>query len=127
MPVAIFLALVFMVIRMEYGLGKGILRLAFYLPNVSSMVAVSVVWMILFLPSYGSGINQVLMTLGIDNPPRWLNATSTFAVNYNCSIWQRIGYNIIVVLAGLQGISKSLYEFMEIDGANGYSEIFLYK
>lgn len=88
--------------------------MAFYLPNVSSMVAVSVVWMILFLPSYGP-INQVLMTLGIDNPPRWLNATSTSLLSIIIvGIWQRIGYNIIVVLAGLQGISKSLYESAEL-------------
>ena len=123
-PVAIFLALVFAVILNEYVFGKGILRLAFYLPNVSSMVAVSVVWMILFLPSYGP-INQVLMTLGIDNPPRWLNATSTSLLSIIIvGIWQRIGYNIIVVLAGLQGISKSLYESAEIDGANGIQKFF---
>ena len=94
------------------------------MPNVSSMVAVSVVWMILFLPSYGP-INQVLMTLGIDNPPRWLNATSTSLLSIIIvGIWQRIGYNIIVVLAGLQGISKSLYESAEIDGANGIQKFF---
>ena len=118
-PVAIFLALVFAVILNEYVFGKGILRLAFYLPNVSSMVAVSVVWMILFLPSYGP-INQVLMTLGIDNPPRWLNATSTSLLSIIIvGIWQRIGYNIIVVLDGLQRLSKYLYESAELDSANG--------
>ena len=123
-PVAIFLALIFAVILNEYVFGKGILRLAFYLPNVSSMVAVSVVWMILFLPAYGP-INQVLMTLGIENPPRWLNATGTSLLSIIIvGIWQRIGYNIIVVLAGLQGISKSLYESAEIDGANGIQKFF---
>ena len=88
------------------------------------MVAVSVVWMILFLPAYGP-INQVLMTLGIENPPRWLNATGTSLLSIIIvGIWQRIGYNIIVVLAGLQGISKSLYESAEIDGANGIQKFF---
>lgn len=117
-PVAIFLSLIFAVILDKYVYGKGLLRLAFYLPNISSMVAVSIVWMILFLPSYGP-INSFLRMIGIDNPPRWLNGTSTSLLSIIIvGIWQRIGYNIIIVLAGLQGISRSLYEAAELDGAN---------
>lgn len=117
-PVAIFLSLIFAVILDKYVFGKGLLRLAFYLPNISSMVAVSIVWMILFLPSYGP-INNFLRTLGVDNPPKWLNGTATSLISIVIvGVWQRIGYNIIIVLAGLQGISTSLYEAAEIDGAN---------
>ncbi|WMJ86259.1 carbohydrate ABC transporter permease [Anaerocolumna sp. MB42-C2] len=123
-PIAIFLSLLFAVILNEYVFGKGLLRLAFYLPNVSSMVAVSVVWMILFLPSYGP-INQFLSAIGFEKPPRWLNASSTSLLSIIIvGIWQRIGYNIIIFLAGLQGISKSLYESAEIDGANGIQKFF---
>ncbi len=123
-PIAIILSLLFAVILNEHVFGKGLLRLAFYLPNISSMVAVSVVWMILFLPSYGP-INQFLNAIGIANPPRWLNASSTSLFSIIIvGIWQRIGYNIIIFLAGLQGISKSLYESAEIDGANGIQKFF---
>ena len=123
-PIAIALALLFAVILNQYVFGKGLLRLAFYLPNISSMVAVSVVWMILFLPSYGP-INQVLNSIGIDNAPRWLNASRTSLLSIVIvGVWQRIGYNIIIILAGLQGISKSLYEAAEIDGANGVQKFF---
>lgn len=123
-PIAIFLSLLFAVILNEYVFGKGILRLAFYLPNVSSMVAVSVVWMILFLPSYGP-VNQFLNAIGIGNPPRWLNASSTSLLSIIIvGVWQRIGYNIIIFLAGLQGISKSLYESAQIDGANVIQQFF---
>ncbi|MGB8452905.1 MAG: sugar ABC transporter permease [Anaerocolumna sp.] len=123
-PIAIALSLLFAVILNEHVFGKGLLRLAFYLPNVSSMVAVSVVWMILFLPSYGP-INQILNSIGIENPPKWLNASSTsLASIVIIGVWQRIGYNIIIFLAGLQGISKSLYESAEIDGANGVQRFF---
>ncbi len=118
-PIVIFLALILGVVLNSHVFGKGILRLAFYLPNISSMVAVSVVWMILFLPSYGP-INQFLTSLGIANPPKWLNSswTSLFSIII-VGVWQRIGYNIIIILAGLQGIPDSLYEAADIDGANG--------
>ncbi len=123
-PVSIFIALVFAVILNDNVYGKGILRLAYYLPNVSSMVAVSIVWMVLFLPSYGP-INQFLMSIGIENPPRWLNGSSTSLLSIIIvGVWQSIGYNIIIVLAGLQGISKSLYESAEIDGANAVQKFF---
>jgi len=121
-PIAIFLALVLGVILNNHVYGKGVLRLAFYLPNISSMVAVSVVWMILFLPSYGP-INQFLTSVGVQNPPKWLNSSGTSLLSIIIvGVWQRIGYNIIIVLAGLQGIPRSLYEAAEIDGANAIQQ-----
>ena len=123
-PIAIFLSLIIGVILNGNVYFKGTLRLAFYLPNVSSMVAISVVWMILFLPSYGP-INQILMSIGIANPPKWLNSSQTSLLSIIIiGIWQRIGYNIIIVLAGLQGISSTLYEAAEIDGANTVQKFF---
>lgn len=123
-PIAIGLSLVMAVILDTHVFGKGLLRLAFYLPNISSMVAVSIVWMILFIPSYGP-INSILMSLGVSNPPKWLNATSTSLLSIIIiGVWQRLGYNIIIILAGLQGVSKSLYEAAEIDGANGVQKFF---
>jgi multiple sugar transport system permease protein len=108
----------------EYVFGKGVLRLAFYMPYVSSMVAVALVWMVLFLPSYGP-INNFLRGIGIENPPRWINASSTSLLSIIIvGIWQSLGYNIIIVLAGLQGISPSLYESADIDGANVVQKFF---
>lgn len=123
-PVSISLALVFAVILNEYVFGKGLLRLAFYLPYVSSMVAVSIVWMVLFLPSYGP-INTFLRSIGIANPPRWLNSSSTSLLSIIIiGVWQTLGYNIVIVLAGLQGIPHSLYEAASIDGANVVQKFF---
>ena len=123
-PVSIFLALVLGSILDKYVFGKGILRLAFYMPYISSMVAVSVVWMLLYLPSYGP-INNFLRTIGIANPPRWLNASSTSLLSIVImGVWQSLGYNIIIVLAGLQGIPASLYESADIDGANAVQKFF---
>ncbi len=123
-PIAIILSLILGVILDKYVFGKSFLRLAFYLPNISSMVAVSVVWMILFIPKYGP-INMFLMGLGIKDPPRWLNGADTSLLSIIIvGIWQRLGYNIIIILAGLQGIPASLYEAAEIDGANGVQRFF---
>ncbi len=121
-PIAIFLSLVLGVILNKHVYGKGVLRLAFYLPNISSMVAVSIVWMVLFIPAYGP-INKVLMTFGVQDPPGWLNASATSLISIIIvGVWQRIGYNIIIVLAGLQGIPVSLYEAAMIDGANAVQQ-----
>ena len=123
-PIAILLALIVGSILNNHVYFKSGIRLAFYLPNISSMVAVSVVWMILFLPSYGP-INTFLTTLGIDNPPRWLNASKTSMLSIIIvSIWQSLGYNIIIVLAGLQTIPVTLYEAAKIDGANAVQTFF---
>ncbi|AEF83354.1 carbohydrate ABC transporter permease [Leadbettera azotonutricia] len=123
-PISIFLALILGVILNEYVFGKGLLRLAFYIPYVSSMVAVSMVWMILFLPSYGP-INNFFRTIGITDPPRWLNSSNTSLLSIIIvGVWQSLGYNIIIVLAGLQGISRSLYESADIDGANIIQKFF---
>ncbi len=123
-PVSIFLALILGSVLNKHVFGKGILRLAFYMPYISSMVAVSMVWMLLYLPSYGP-INTFLNAVGIENPPRWLNASSTSLLSIIIvGVWQSLGYNIIIVLAGLQGISPSLYESADIDGANTVQKFF---
>jgi multiple sugar transport system permease protein len=123
-PVSIFLALVMGVVLDEYIFGKGILRLAFYMPHISSMVAVSIIWMILYLPSYGP-INNFLRTIGITNPPRWISASNTSLLSVIImGVWQSLGYNIIIVLAGLQGIPRSLYESADIDGASVVRKFF---
>ena len=88
------------------------------------MVAVSVVWMTLFLPSYGP-INELLRSIGIANPPRWLHGSSTSLLTIMLlGIWQVLGYNIVIILAGLQGIPESLYESADIDGANVIQKFF---
>lgn len=123
-PIAIFLSLILGYILNRSVYCKSILRLAFYLPNISSMVAISVVWMVLFLPTYGP-INSMLRAIGIANPPKWLNGSSTSLLTIiMLGIWQVLGYNIIIILAGLQGIPEALYEAAEIDGANVVQKFF---
>ncbi|MBY0147559.1 carbohydrate ABC transporter permease [Neobacillus niacini] len=99
---------------------KGFFKVAFFMPYISSVVAIAVVWQVLFHPSAGP-INQVLMSLGIKNPPLWI-ADPNFALIsiMIIQIWISIGFNMIIYLAGLQSIPRDLYEAADIDGANAW-------
>ncbi|MGI8386941.1 carbohydrate ABC transporter permease [Robertmurraya sp. P23] len=99
---------------------KGFFKVAFFMPYISSVVAIAVVWQVLFHPSAGP-INQVLMSLGIDSPPKWI-ADPNFALIsiMLIQVWVSIGFNMIIFLAGLQNIPKDLYEAADIDGANAW-------
>lgn len=99
---------------------KGYFKVAFFMPYISSIVAIAVVWQVLFHPSAGP-INQALISLGIENPPKWI-ADPNFALFslMLIQVWVSIGFNMIIYLAGLQNIPKDLYEAAEIDGANAW-------
>lgn len=114
MAISMFLAIMID----KYVYMKGFFKVAYFMPYISNVVAVAVVWQVLFHPSYGP-INQFLMAIGIDNPPKWI-ADTVYALPsvMTISIWMSIGFNMIVYLAGLQSIPKDLYEAADIDGAN---------
>jgi len=91
------------------------LRTIYYLPSVTAGVASSIIWMMIFNPDFGL-INSGLALLGIQGP-KWLSselwAKPAFII---MSLWG-VGGNMIIYLAGLQGIPRQLYEAAEIDGA----------
>ena len=85
------------------------------------MVAIGIVWTTV-LANYGP-INQFLMTLGMENPPQWLSSTTWALISVEMvSIWRSMGYNAVILLAGLQGINVELYEAAKIDGANEWKQ-----
>ena len=92
-------------------------RTAYYLPVVTSFVAVSFIWLWIYEPQFGV-LNQLLESIGL---PRfsWLRDPKTSMLSIAIlSIWKNAGYNMIIFLAGLQGVPQYLYEAAEIDGAN---------
>jgi multiple sugar transport system permease protein len=117
-PIEIVLAMIIAVILEKAVYFKGFFRLVYFMPYISNIVAVSVVWMALYHPSQGP-INQLLMAIGIKNPPLWL-ASSKWAMLalIIMSVWLGIGYCIVIYMAGLQGIPDEIYEAAKIDGAN---------
>ena len=96
---------------------RTIYRTAFFLPTVTSMVAVSVVWMWIYHPDVGL-MNYLLNLLHLPsirwlNDPRWAMPALIIL-----GVWKGLGYNVIIYLAGLQNIPQHLYEAAQIDGAN---------
>jgi multiple sugar transport system permease protein len=97
--------------------GLGFYRTAYYVPVVTSMVAVAMIWIQLFDPLYGV-ISNALGAIGL-GAIDWLGdpnlaMPSIIAV----SVWKVIGWNMLIYLAGLQGIPEYLKEAAAIDGAN---------
>jgi multiple sugar transport system permease protein len=102
--------------------GRNFFRTTFFFPYVASLVAVAVVWNMLFHPAMGP-VNQLLVTLGVEEPPRW-TASIDWAMPtvIMASIWRGMGYYMVIYLAALQGIPTYLYEAAEIDGANAWQK-----
>ena len=103
---------------------KGItgFRLVYYLPVITSMVAVSMIWKGLFTAD--GLVNQVIGLVGVD-PINWLTDEryAMWAVII-MSIWKGAGFNMIVFLGGLQSIPGSVYEAADVDGATGFKRFF---
>jgi multiple sugar transport system permease protein len=97
--------------------GINIFRTVLFLPSVLSGVAVAVLWAALLNPDVGV-VNQLLRSIGIDQPPRWI-ASPTWAVPsvVLVGLWS-IGGGAIIYLAGLQNIPEHLYEAARLDGAS---------
>lgn len=92
-------------------------RAAYFLPYVASMVGVSIIWIWMLDPTKGF-FNYILKIFGI-NSINWL-ADSRWALPaiIVMGIWKGVGYNMLVNLAGLQGVDESYYEAAIVDGAN---------
>lgn len=98
--------------------GRNIYRLIYFLPVVTSTVAAAVVWRYLMTP--GTGYADVfLRNLGLTPPsPAWLrNPDWALRIVILVGVWKRLGFNIVVFLAGLQNIPKDFYEAATVDGA----------
>lgn len=123
-PIPIAIALVLAVLIHSKVYVKDYFKVVFFIPYISSIIAIAAVWSALFHPSLGP-INQFLMDLGIQNPPKWLVDPKTSLISIAIiSIWAGLGYTIIIYLAGLSNISNELYEAAEIDGATSLKKFF---
>jgi multiple sugar transport system permease protein len=95
---------------------RGFFRLGYYLPVVTSIVAVAVVWRFLLQPDTGP-INQLLGLVGIDGPD-WLGSTTlALPTLILMAAWRNLGYLMVIFLAGLQTVPRELLEAAEVDGA----------
>lgn len=123
-PVGMFMALVMAVLIHTKLYFKDFFKVAFFIPYISTQVALATIWAALLHPSLGP-INNWLKSIGIADPPKWLGGTnSVMWAIIIISIWHAIGYKIIIYMAGLTNISNEVYEAADIDGANFYQKFF---
>jgi len=99
--------------------GVNFLRTLFFLPSVSSFVAIALVWQWMYHPQFGLA-NYLLSLLGLPTLS-WLRDPATALISIMLmSIWMSLGYQMVIFLAGLQGIPQELYEAARTDGANAW-------
>ena len=100
--------------------GIALIRTAYFLPVVTSTIAVGLVWAWIYSPASGL-LNQVIGVVGIP-PQKWISdpfwaMPSIIAM----SVWQGLGINVIIFLAGLQAIPQEYYDAAVVDGAARWS------
>ena len=95
----------------------GVLRTIYFLPSVTSFVAIALVWMWIYHPTFGAA-NVLLSMVGLP-PLQWLNSSETAMLSVVVfTVWFGLGYQMVIYLAGLQGIPEDLHEAARIDGAS---------
>ncbi|GAA4251418.1 sugar ABC transporter permease [Dactylosporangium darangshiense] len=98
-------------------------RTAVFLPTVAAMAVVAEVWRILYYPAPDGAINTILGWLGM-GPSQFLNSQDTALWSVmGVGIWRGAPYDMMIFLAGLAGVDRSLYEAVEVDGANRWRRL----
>lgn len=100
---------------------KGLFRLVYFTPVVTTLVSVAIVWRYIYHPRFGL-LNYILDIFGIQTvdwlgDPFWAMPSIIIL-----AVWKNFGYNMIIFIAGLQNIPEELYEASKIDGANAVSQ-----
>jgi multiple sugar transport system permease protein len=118
-PLSVVLGLATAMLVNQALRGIVIFRSIFLLPYVTVTVALSLVWKWIYLPDIGL-INSVLGVFGIDGPPWLTSGTWAMPALILMSVWKGFGYNMVIFLAGLQGIPDHLYDAAKVDGATAW-------
>lgn len=122
-PIGMIIALVFAAMLNSNIKGKSMYRAIYFLPIIVAPAAIAMVWKWLFNADYGL-INYVLSIFGVDGP-NWLTSPMMALISISIvTIWSSLGYDIILLLSGLQGIPKTYYEAAKVDGASGFTQFF---
>lgn len=124
-PATLFVGLLIALLLNNQIRGRGIFRAMYYLPGITSGVAVAIVWKWVFNGDYGL-INYYLIQLGlIDSPIRWLtDPTLAMPSIIIVSVWGGVGGTMIIYLAGLQAIPEEIYDAAKVDGAGPIRRLF---
>jgi ABC-type sugar transport system permease subunit len=119
-PIGMALALgIALLLNRNLG-GIHVFRIIYFLPGITSFVAIALVWMWIYHPSFGLA-NALLGWLGLPGLS-WLNSTETSMMSVMIfSVWLGLGVQIVIFLAGLQGIPEEFHDAARMDGANAWN------
>ena len=117
--ISAFLAAYFL---QKVGRMKSVYRVFFFAPVVTSSVAVAAIWLFLFNPEL-SPVNNALAAIGITAPDWLQNPATVIPAIALVSIWQGLGYQMVMFIAGLENVPKSLMEAADIDGASEWQKM----
>lgn len=101
--------------------GNTLFRLIYFLPTMTSSIAVATIWLWLYQTRFGL-LNQFLIMLGFERVPWLISPEWAMPSIIFMSAWGGIGFTMIIFLAGLRGIPRTYYEAAEIDGATSFQQ-----
>lgn len=120
-PALVILSLVLALMLTQRTFGRGALRAAFLLPMAIPVASVALLWQMLF---HQNGlVNNVALMLG-QSPVDWMRTDWALLCLIISYTWKNVGYDMVLFIAGLGGISPSLYEAASVDGASGTRQFF---
>ncbi len=102
--------------------GSTVFRTLYFMPVIISLAISGLLWAMLFEPNFGA-VNSILRAIGLGAfAPLWLAGTSTVMPSVIIvSVWQSLGFYLVIFFAALQSVPKDLYEAAELDGANAWT------
>ncbi len=123
MPLGTILAILVAVLLNQKIRGLNLYKTAFFIPVVVSYTSIAMVWQWLYNDDFGL-INSGLNSIGLPSVP-WLTSSAWAMPSVIImSIWKSLGFNSVILLAGVQGVSPAIYEAADIDGANVVQKFF---
>jgi multiple sugar transport system permease protein len=106
------------------GRGEGFFKAVYFIPYITSMVAVAWVWRWLYQPAPIGVFNKILISIGLPQQQFLFSQSQALFSILATTIWADVGFQMIIFLAGIKGISVQYYEAAEIDGANSRDKLF---
>jgi ABC-type sugar transport systems, permease components len=122
-PATIVIALAVSVLVDRYAFGKKPIRLMLFMPYITNVVAISIVWVMMYAP-FGP-FTQAVKALGVADPPKWLGDYHwALPAVIIMSIWSAVGYAVMIYTAAIQNLPSDIYEAADLDGASEIRKFF---
>lgn len=122
-PITVFLAMIISVVIDKFCFAKTPLRLAIFMPYISNIVAVAIVWVMMYSP-WGP-FTQLVQYFGVENPPQWLGEYDWALIAIIImSIWGGVGYAVMIYTSAIQALPQDVYEAADVDGASQLTKFF---